>query len=114
MILGYDLKNLTETSSDLFQVYKHEVKQGDQVHLKTINSVYVIKVVEEGEYLVSGGWFDRQNLSPHKINIRGCTWGGTAIKTDIIAAPGLCIEFGNNLITSKINKVFYFSYKANN
>lgn len=114
MTAGFDLKNLTETSIDLLQVYKHEVKQGDRVYLKTNNSVYVIKVVEEGEYLVSGGWFDRQNLSPHKINIRGCTWGGTAIKTDIIAAPGLCIEFSNNLITSKINKVFYFSYKINN
>ena len=111
---GFDLKNLTETTSDLPQVYKHQVKQGDQVYLKTINSVYVIKVIDEGEYLVSGGWFDRQNLSPHRINIRGCTWGGSAIKTDIIAAPGLCIEFGNNLITSKINKVFYFSYKVNN
>ena len=114
MMTGFDLKNLTETSNDLLQVYKHQVKQGDQVYLKTLNSVYVIKVVDEGEYLVSGGWFDRQNLSPHKINIRGCTWGGTAIKTDIIAAPGLCIEFSNNLITSKINKVFYFSYKVNN
>ena len=111
---GFDLKNLTDTSSNLLQLYKHEVEQGDQVYLKTVNSVYVIKVVDEGEYLVSGGWFDRQNLSPHKIKIRGCTWGGTAIKTDIIAAPGLCIEFSNNLITSKIDKVFYFSYKTNN
>lgn len=114
MMAGFDLKNLTDTSSELLQVYKHEVKQGDQVYLKTINSIYVIKVVDEGEFLVSGGWFDKQNLSPHKINIRGCTWGGTAIKTDIIAAPGLCIEFSNNLITSKIDKVFYFSYRTNN
>ncbi|HKB86854.1 MAG TPA: hypothetical protein VKD08_11825 [Ignavibacteriaceae bacterium] len=114
MNAGFELKNLTDMGSKLSQLYKHRLEPGDQVYLKTLNSVYVIKVVKADEYFVSGGWFDRQNLSPCKINIRGCTWGGTAIKTDIIAAPGLCIEFGNNLITSTINKVFYFSYKSNN
>lgn len=111
---GFDLKNLTDTSDKLIQVYKCRLLPGDRVYLKTLNSLYVIKVITNDEYLVSGGWFDRQNLSPHKINIRGCTWGGSAIKTDIIAATGLCIEFSNNLITSKINKIFFFSQKSIN
>lgn len=114
MQTGFELKNLADTSDKLSNVYKHKVEYGDLVYLKTLNSLYIIKVLNEGEYLVSGGWFDRQKLSPHKINIRGCTWGGTAIKTDIIAAPGLCIEFGNNLITSRIHKIFYFSCKSIN
>jgi hypothetical protein len=114
MQTGFDLKNLTDTSDKLIQVYKYKLEKGDQVYIKTLNSVYIIKVVNNNEYLVSGGWFDKQNLSPYKINIRGCTWGGTAIKTDIIAATGLCIEFSNNLITSRIHNVFYFSYKSNN
>ncbi len=114
MQTGFDLNNLAETMGEFPQLYKHKLEYGDQVHLKTANSVYIIKVINTGEYLVSGGWFDSQKLSPYKINIRGCTWGGSAIKTDIIAAPGLCIEFSNNLITSKINKVFYFSYKSIN
>ncbi len=114
MRIGFELSNLTEIVSEFPLLYKHKLEFGDLVYLKTLNSVYVIKVINTGEYLVSGGWFDSQNLSPYKINIRGCTWGGTAIKTDIIAAPGLCTEFGNNLITSKISKVFYFSYKSIN
>ncbi len=114
MQTGFELKNLADTSDKLLKIYKHTLECGDQVYLKTLNSVYIIKVLNEGEYLVSGGWFDRQKLSPQKINIRGCTWGGTAIITDIIAAPGLCIEFSNNLITSRIHKVFYFSHKSIN
>jgi poly-beta-hydroxyalkanoate depolymerase len=114
MLTVFDLKNLADTSNKFSGIYKHALNYGDQVYLKTFNSVYIIKVLNGGEYLVSGGWFDRQKLSPHKINIRGCTWGGTAIKTDIIAAPGLCIEFGNNLITSRIHKVFYFSHNSIN
>ncbi len=114
MQTGLELSNLTRTIGEFPQLYKHKLEYGDQIYLKTLNSLYIIKVTDTGEYLVSGGWFDSQNLSPYKINIRGCTWGGTAIKTDIIAAPGLCIEFSNNLITSKITKVFYFSFKSGN
>jgi hypothetical protein len=114
METGFDLKNLADTSNNLLKIDKQRLECGDQVYLKTLNSIYIIKVLEESEYLVSGGWFDTHKLSPHKINIRGCTWGGTAILTDIIAAPGLCIEFSNNLITSRIQKVYYFSRKSIN
>jgi hypothetical protein len=114
MQTGFDLKNLSEISDRMNQVFKHRLEPGDQVYLKTENSIYIVKVICNDEFLVSGGWFDKQNLSPHKINIRGCTWGGKIIKTDIIAAPGLCIEFSNNLVTSRINKIFFFSRKSIN
>ncbi len=114
MLKGFDLNNLTFISDRMKQVYKHRLEPGDLVYLKTLNSIYLIRVLNNDEYLVSGGWFDKQKLSPHKINIRGCTWGGSTIKTDIIAAPGLCIEFSNNLTTSRINKIFYFSNKTSN
>ena len=114
MQTGFDLRNLTDSGSSLLQVYKHTLQPGDTVFVKTLYSVYSIKVMNYNEYLVSGGWFDLQKISPQKLNIRGCTWGGSVIKTDIVAACGLCIEFSNNLITSRINKVFYFSHKINN
>jgi hypothetical protein len=38
--------------------------------------------------------------------IPGCTWGGSAIKVDIVAAFGLMLEFGNRLTTSPIQEVF--------
>ncbi len=70
--------------------------------------------MKNGEFLVSGGWFDKNNLPSTKTTIHGCTWGGSAIKVDIIAACGLHLEFGNKVITSKITKIFHIpKYKEN-
>ena len=71
----------------------------------TENSVYSIQVLEDATYLVRGGWFDRQRLSPVTLSISGCTWGGSAIKNDIVAACGLHLEFGNRVLTSRIRDV---------
>ena len=54
---------------------------------------------------VSGGWFDQRGLSPATTTINGCTWGGSAIKTDLLAGPGLFLEFGNTVVTSRIRIV---------
>ncbi|MGH9367493.1 MAG: hypothetical protein ACRD3M_07445, partial [Thermoanaerobaculia bacterium] len=54
---------------------------------------------------VRGGWFDRQKLSPVTTSIAGCTWGGSAIKNDIVAACRLHLEFGNRVLTSRIREV---------
>jgi hypothetical protein len=91
----------------LIQIDKKDIQYGDWIFLKTLNSIYTIQVLGDGNYILSGGWFDRKHLSPFKITINGCTWGGSIIKTDIIAACGLCIEFGNKLVTSRIRKIFY-------
>lgn len=100
-----ELKNMVDQASALFEVRKDQLKAGDQIFLKTYNSTYTIKVDSDGKYLVSGGWFDRNNLSPMKVGINGCTWGSSVIKTDIIAACGLFVEFGNKLITSRIKEI---------
>ncbi|MBF8296509.1 MAG: hypothetical protein HW389_3054, partial [Bacteroidetes bacterium] len=67
-----------------------------------------------GLYEVSGGWFDKKALSPVQLKISGCTWGGSAIKIDLIAACGLRIEFGNRLITSPIQKIFVLPHIVQN
>ena len=77
-------------------------KQGG---VETENSVYDIAVLEDSTYSISGGWFDRQGVSPVRISIAGCTWGGTVIKNDIVAACGLHLEFGNRVVTSRIREV---------
>jgi hypothetical protein len=59
-------------------------------------------VLENEQYLVSGGWFDRRGVSPRTVEINGCTWGGTAIKQDIVAGRGLFLEFGNQVVTTRI------------
>jgi len=103
-VIGLELERLVNECECLEQVHKNELKPGDWILIKTMNSVYSVKALQNGYYKVSGGWFDRNELS--KTTISGCTWGGSIIKTDIVAACGLSIEFGNKVITSRIKKIF--------
>ena len=93
-------------------VCKLELQFGDCVRVRTLNSTYSIQVLGNDLYSVSGGWFDHQGVSPFKTAINGCTWGGRAIKVDVVAACGLHLEFGNQLITSPIQKVDVIRYEG--
>ena len=73
--------------------------------IATQNSLYIIWVLDDCSYWVWGGWFDRIGESPQRVTINGCTWGGTAIKRDIVAACGLRLEFGNTVLTSRIRQI---------
>ena len=44
-------------------------------------------------------------LSSMAVPINGCTYGGSAIQHDVVAAPGLFLEFGNNVSTTRIQNV---------
>ncbi|MFQ5695971.1 MAG: hypothetical protein ACE5HB_08280, partial [Terriglobia bacterium] len=81
------------------------LRSGDWVLVTTKNSLYSICVLERDLYSVSGGWFDREGDSPQRVAINGCTWGGRALKHDIVAAPGLFLEFGNQVLTTRIQSV---------
>jgi hypothetical protein len=112
--MNYNLQDIVKQSNHLNQLYKSRLRKGDQVVLKTNNSLYFINVLENGQYIVAGGWFEKNNLPPTKTTIHGCTWGGSIIKADIVAACGLHIEFGNKVITSKIKKIYHFpGYRKN-
>ena len=101
----HSLDAIIAQANHLKQVRKTELNIGDWVIVVTRNSSYSIRVVANGFYLVSGGWFDREGVSPLKTTITGCTWGGSTIKTDIVAACGLSLEFGNHVVTSTIQKI---------
>jgi hypothetical protein len=103
---GASLHKIVESSSLLKEIKKNEMEKGDVVYVKTRNSVYTLTACGEGLYDVSGGWFASHGVERTKLGINGCTWGGSAIKTDIIAACGLMLEFGNRLKTSCIEKIF--------
>src|SRR5574342_182100 len=94
-----------EHADDLNAVQKRDLRSGDWVLVTTKNSVYSICVIGDDQYIVSGGWFDRHGVSPQEISITGCTWGGSAIKEDIVAARGLFLKFGNHVITTRIQNV---------
>ena len=113
-MIGHELNNLADQSDYIVQIYKNKLKPGDIIIIRTMNSTYSIKVADDGSYIVSGGWFDKKNLSPSKIKINGCTWGGSIIKSDIIAACGLKLEFQNRVVTSSIKKIVYIPYCCGN
>ncbi len=98
------LSAIVGNAERLEAVYKSDLEVGDRLVVTTRNSTYFIHVFQEGLYTVSGGWFDRKNLSPTNVAINGCTWGGHAIKEDLLAACGLHLEFENNVVTSRIMK----------
>ena len=108
MYMSIDLQNIVDQADNLYQVKKADLHPGDKIQLKTKNSIYNIIVDNDGNYIVSGGWFDKMSMSPLKTTIKGCTWGGSIIKTDIVAACGLNLEFGNRLLTSAIQKIIVF------
>jgi hypothetical protein len=101
------LAEFVEHTQKPAQVRKAELLPGDWVLVKTCNSVYSIRKVDGERCLVSGGWFDRHGLTPAITAVAGCTWGGCMIKTDIVAAWGLCLEFRNRVITSPIRTIVY-------
>lgn len=88
-------------------VRKADVRCGDRLLVATENSVYSIDVLEDSTYSICGGWFDRQGFSPVRTSIAGCTWGGSVIRTDVVAASGLHLEFGNRVVTSRIREVHF-------
>jgi hypothetical protein len=94
-----------EHARSLEEVRKDELRSGDRVLITTRNSQYTIMVLGDGEYWVWGGWFDRRGISPCRVTINGCTWGGSAIKHDILVARGLFLEFGNRVLTTRIQNV---------
>ena len=103
---GMTLERVVEQARTLEdEVRKSELCAGDRLLVTTMNSRYTIWVLGNGHYWIWGGWFDRQKISPQLVGINGCTWGGSAIKKDIVAAPGLRMEFANSVLTTRIRAV---------
>lgn len=98
------LEALARCAAQLPAVKRTDLRCGDWVVVTTRNSVYSLCLLEDGAYSVAGGWFDRNNASPQRVRVNGCTFGGRAIKTDVVAAPGLFLEFENNVTTTRIHE----------
>ena len=105
MQFGQSLSRLVGMSDALTQVYRMSLCSGDCMIVQTCNSLYTIRALGDGLFAITGGWFDRKGKSPMKLRINGCTWGGSAIKVNIAAACGLCLEFGNRVVTSPVRKI---------
>lgn len=93
-------------SDDRAVVRKSELSPGDRVIVRTRNSVYSLYVLGDDTFVVSGGWFERHGGgSPALTSVNGCTYGGSVIRHDVVGGPGMFLEFGNNVLTTRIEDV---------
>jgi len=109
-VIAASLDKMLASAEHLQQVGRNDLRRGDRMLVFTRNSCYSLLVLEDNSFLVSGGWFDRHRLSPVETTVAGCSWGGSVIKVDIVAACGLSLEFGNRLVTSAIRKIVIFKH----
>jgi hypothetical protein len=102
--IGGSLEVLAAESDRIPAVRRADLRSGDWLVVTTRNSVYSMCLLEDGTYSVAGGWFDRNGAAPRRVGINGCTFGGRAIRCDILAAPGLFLEFDNRVTTTRIRE----------
>jgi hypothetical protein len=102
---GSDRSRLAVYAQEVESVQRGNLAWGDWLLITTRNSTYTLLVLDEDTFAVSGGWFDERCDAPQRMRVNGCTWGGTAIKQDVLAARGLFLEFGNRVVTTRIESV---------
>jgi hypothetical protein len=99
------LDRLIEHADLLEGVWTGDVATGDWVMVRTRNSTYSLAPLGEGRYHVTGGWFASRPACEQDVRIVGCTWGGAAIHTRLVAAVGMFLEFDNGVRTTRIQDV---------
>ena len=99
------LESLATSAGCVDGVRAGDVQPGDWIIVRTRNSTYSLLVNDDGTFDATGGWFSREEQSGARLRVAGCTWGGTAILTRMIAAPGMFLEFANNVRTTRICEV---------
>lgn len=107
-VAGVDARTLdriVEHAEVIDGVWVENVQLGDWVVVHTKNSVYSLAPQGKGRYRVSGGWFATSGPEGQEVRIAGCTWGGAAIHTRLIAAVGMYLEFDNGVRTTRIRDV---------
>jgi len=99
------IEALTAAARTVGGVRRRDLVSGDRVIVSTRNSLYSLVARSDGRFEVSGGWFEREGRGPSTVEILGCTAGGHALFTDLIAAPGFFIEFAESLRTTRVRTV---------
>jgi len=99
------LDRLAEHAQAVAGVRIGAVRAGDWVVVKTKNSTYSLLAGDNGTFRVAGGWFAANDAESAAVRILGCTWGGHALHTGLLAAPGMFLEFSNGVRTTRIREV---------
>ncbi len=99
------LDRLVQSTDAIDGVWADNVQPGDWIVVRTRNSVYSLAALGTGRYRAVGGWFAASGAEGRDVRIAGCTWGGAAIHTRLVAAIGMYLEFDNGVRTTRIREV---------
>jgi len=102
---GLALEQLVNAGAMVEGVREADLQLGDWVIVRTRNSTYALRANGDGTFEATGGWFMREPQSGARVRIAGCTWGGSALLTRMVAAPGMFLEFTNQVRTTRIREV---------
>ena len=102
---AHTLDRITAVAPAIDGLWARDVLPGDWIIVHTKNSVYALSALGRDRFLVSGGWFSAEHCDNTTVSVAGCTFGGNAIITGLLAAPGLFVEFSNGVVTTRIRKV---------
>jgi hypothetical protein len=108
------LDSLAEAADRIDGLRREELGPGDRALVSTKNSIYSLTANSDGSFWVRGGWYELEGHSPTRVEILGCTFGGQAILTHQIAAPGLFLEFADGVRTTRIRRVRRISAEEEN
>lgn len=104
-VTALSLERMAAAARSLDGIREEDLQAGDFVIIRTRNSTYSLRANGDGTFDAAGGWFSRNAGTGERVRIGGCTWGGTALLTRMIAAPGMCLEFANRVLTTRIREV---------
>jgi len=96
---------LTEVADRIVGVRRGDLAPGDRVLVATRNSIYSLSARPDGSFTVSGGFYARSGRGEQRLQVHGCTAGGSALFTDLVAAPGLFLELSDGTQTTRIVSV---------
>jgi hypothetical protein len=104
-IKAIPIDDLTRAAEAVGGIKRSDLSVGERLIVSTKNSVYSLTLRADGAFDASGGWFEREGDGRTTIEVLGCTAGGHAIFTELVAAPGLFLEFSDGLRTTRIRNV---------
>ena len=104
-VLILALDRLAATAGCVDGIREGDLQPGDWVIVRTRNSTYSLRAHGDGTFDATGGWFSQHAGTGQRLRIAGCTWGGSALLTRMIAAPGMFLEFANRVRTTRIREV---------
>jgi hypothetical protein len=103
-----ELGDLSRAADALAGVRRSDLAPGDRLLVSTKNSIYSLVARADGRFDISGGRFARDPETgggKRALEVNGCTAGGHALFTTLIAAPGLFLELGDGTRTTRIRRV---------